>query len=53
MFFKIVFFCAAYAEKNAVLPLCVQGVLVEDVLRVLRERFGTSGIDEKAARPSK
>ncbi len=30
-----------------------QGVSVEDVLRVLRSRFGTSGIAEKAARKPK
>lgn len=30
-----------------------QGVPMEDVLRVLRQRFGTSGIAEKAARPPK
>lgn len=30
-----------------------QGVPMEDVMRVLRKRFGTSGIDEKAARPPK
>jgi hypothetical protein len=31
----------------------LQGVPMEDVLRVLRQRFGTSGIEEKAARPPK
>jgi hypothetical protein len=31
----------------------LQAVPVEDVLRVLRKRFGTSGVDEKAARPPK
>jgi hypothetical protein len=42
-----------------VLPPCVlpgillQGVPMEDVMRVLRKRFGTSGIEEKAARPPK
>jgi hypothetical protein len=36
----------------ACLPV-LQGVPVEDVMRVLRKRFGTSGIEEKAARPSK
>lgn len=30
-----------------------QGVPMEDVMRVLRKRFGTSGIEEKAARPPK
>jgi hypothetical protein len=28
----------------------MQGVEVADVLRVLRQRFGTSGVAEKAAR---
>ena len=31
-------------------PAYAQGVSVEDVLRVLRGRFGTSGIAEKEAR---
>ncbi len=31
----------------------LQGVSTEEVLKVLRSRFGTSGIDEKAARPPK
>jgi phosphoribosyl-ATP pyrophosphohydrolase/phosphoribosyl-AMP cyclohydrolase len=30
-----------------------QGVALEDVMAVLRSRFGTSGIEEKAARPPK
>eukprot|EP00877_Chromochloris_zofingiensis_P009038 jgi/Chrzof1/4388/Cz14g11090.t1 len=30
-----------------------QGVSIEDVMRVLRNRFGTSGVEEKAARPPK
>ncbi len=30
-----------------------QGVPMEDVLRVLRKRFGTSGIEEKAGRKPK
>jgi len=30
-----------------------QGVEMEDVMRVLRERFGTSGIEEKASRAKK
>ena len=34
------------------LPL-LQGVPMEDVLRVLRMRFNQSGIEEKAARPAK
>jgi phosphoribosyl-ATP pyrophosphohydrolase len=33
--------------------LNVQGVGADEVLRVLRKRFGTSGVDEKAARPGK
>jgi phosphoribosyl-ATP pyrophosphohydrolase/phosphoribosyl-AMP cyclohydrolase len=33
--------------------LLLQGVPMEDVLRVLRQRFGTSGVEEKAARPPK
>lgn len=32
---------------------CCQGVGMEDVMRVLRRRFGTSGIEEKASRPPK
>jgi phosphoribosyl-ATP pyrophosphohydrolase/phosphoribosyl-AMP cyclohydrolase len=35
------------------LLLLLQGVPMEDVMRVLRKRFGTSGIAEKAARPPK
>jgi len=35
------------------LLLLLQGVPMEEVLRVLRKRFGTSGIEEKAARPPK
>ncbi len=31
----------------------VQGVSLEEVSKVLRSRFGTSGIEEKAARPPK
>ena len=30
-----------------------QGVGIEDVMRVLRQRFGTSGIEEKASRAKK
>lgn len=33
--------------------VALQGVPMEDVMRVLRKRFGTSGIEEKAARPPK
>jgi hypothetical protein len=32
---------------------CMQGVSLEEVSKVLRSRFGTSGIEEKAARPAK
>lgn len=35
------------------LALSVQGVSLEEVSKVLRSRFGTSGIEEKAARPPK
>jgi hypothetical protein len=35
----------------ALLPACLQGVGLEEVSKVLRSRFGTSGIEEKAARP--
>lgn len=38
---------------HAMVLLNVQGVALEEVLAVLRGRFGTSGIDEKAARPPK
>lgn len=38
---------------HAMVLLNVQGVPMEDVMRVLRKRFGTSGIEEKAARPPK
>lgn len=31
-------------------PMHVQGVEMADVLKVLRKRFGTSGITEKASR---
>lgn len=31
----------------------LQGVSMGDVMRVLRTRFGTSGVEEKAARPPK
>jgi hypothetical protein len=34
-------------------PGHAQGVAMEDVMRVLRKRFGTSGIEEKASRPPK
>ena len=35
------------------LPACLQGVGLDEVSKVLRARFGTSGIEEKAARPPK
>lgn len=38
---------------HSMVLLNVQGVLLEDVTRVLRQRFGTSGIAEKAARRQK
>lgn len=38
---------------HAMVLLNLQGVRMEEVLRVLRSRFGTSGIEEKAARPPK
>lgn len=42
---------AVGASRASACP--AQGVPVEDVMRVLRKRFGTSGIEEKAARPPK
>jgi phosphoribosyl-ATP pyrophosphohydrolase/phosphoribosyl-AMP cyclohydrolase len=41
------------ARLLLLLLLRLQGVPMEDVLRVLRQRFGTSGVEEKAARPPK
>lgn len=38
---------------HSMVLLNVQGVAMEDVMRVLRQRFGTSGIEEKASRPPK
>lgn len=38
---------------HAMVLLNLQGVPMEEVLRVLRGRFGTSGVEEKAARPPK
>eukprot|EP00775_Hariotina_reticulata_P001405 gene1405-1748_t len=38
---------------HAMVLLNVQGVAIEDVLRVLRTRFGTSGVVEKASRQRK
>jgi phosphoribosyl-ATP pyrophosphohydrolase/phosphoribosyl-AMP cyclohydrolase len=44
---------AADLLYHAMVLLNAQGVPFEDVLRVLRKRFGTSGVEEKAARPPK
>jgi len=44
---------AADLLYHAMVLLNVQGVGADEVLRVLRKRFGTSGVDEKAARPGK
>lgn len=33
--------------------VCLQGVSLKEVAQVLRSRFGTSGIEEKASRPAK
>lgn len=41
---------AADLLYHAMVLLRAEGVAAEDVLRVLRQRFGTSGIAEKAAR---
>jgi phosphoribosyl-AMP cyclohydrolase / phosphoribosyl-ATP pyrophosphohydrolase len=41
---------AADVLYHAMVLLNVQGVPLEDVLRELRRRFGTSGIEEKAKR---
>eukprot|EP00879_Flechtneria_rotunda_P011546 GHRR01012060.1.p1 GENE.GHRR01012060.1~~GHRR01012060.1.p1 ORF type:complete len:313 (+),score=84.63 GHRR01012060.1:374-1312(+) len=38
---------------HSMVLLNVQGVPFENVLRTLRNRFGVSGVDEKAARPPK
>lgn len=43
---------AADLIYHAMVLLNIQDVPVEDVLRVLRKRFGQSGIDEKAKRPA-
>lgn len=42
-----------FAYAQILLHICVQGVTLEEVSKVLRSRFGTSGIEEKAARPAK
>ena len=44
---------AADLLYHAMVLLNIQGVPVEDMLRVLRKRFDQSGIDEKAKRPPK
>lgn len=41
---------AADLLYHAMVLLNLQGVPMEDVLRELRKRFGTSGIEEKTAR---
>jgi len=38
---------------HSMVLLNCQGVKMEEVMAVLRKRFGTSGVDEKAARPPK
>uniref|UniRef100_A0A7S0RZ92 Phosphoribosyl-AMP cyclohydrolase domain-containing protein n=1 Tax=Chlamydomonas leiostraca TaxID=1034604 RepID=A0A7S0RZ92_9CHLO len=38
---------------HSMVLLNLQGVKMEEVMRVLRKRFGTSGVEEKAARPPK
>ena len=38
---------------HSMVLLNLQGVELEDVMAVLRNRFGTSGVEEKAARPPK
>ncbi|KAL4445784.1 hypothetical protein ABPG77_008983 [Micractinium sp. CCAP 211/92] len=44
---------AADLFYHAMVLLNAQGVSLEEVSKVLRSRFGTSGIEEKAARPPK
>lgn len=44
---------AADLFYHAMVLMNKQGVSLEDVSKVLRSRFGTSGIEEKAARPPK
>lgn len=44
---------AADLLYHAMVLLNLQGVAVEEVLKVLRKRFDQSGIDEKANRPTK
>jgi len=38
---------------HSMVLLNMQGVKMEEVMQVLRKRFGTSGIEEKASRPPK
>ncbi|GFH29689.1 uncharacterized protein HaLaN_28390, partial [Haematococcus lacustris] len=38
---------------HAMVLLNVQGVSLEEVMRVLRQRFATSGLEEKASRKPK
>lgn len=44
---------AADLLYHAMVLLNAQGVPIGDVMRVLRRRFGVSGVEEKAARPPK
>jgi phosphoribosyl-ATP pyrophosphohydrolase/phosphoribosyl-AMP cyclohydrolase len=44
---------AADLLYHAMVLLNLQGVPMEDVMRVLRKRFNQSGVEEKAARPEK
>lgn len=44
---------AADLLYHAMVLLNAQGVPMSDVMRVLRKRFGVSGVEEKAARPPK
>jgi phosphoribosyl-ATP pyrophosphohydrolase/phosphoribosyl-AMP cyclohydrolase len=44
---------AADLLYHSMVLLNVQGVAMEDVMRVLRKRFGQSGIEEKRSRPPK
>jgi hypothetical protein len=45
--------CVSPSINLGYIFLLPQGVPMEDVLRVLRKRFGVSGVEEKAARPPK
>ena len=44
---------AADLLYHAMVLLNAQEVPISDVMRVLRKRFGVSGVEEKAARPPK